>query len=94
MEAEALVGSAEPEALRALDIPEVILTLGSKGSCVITSDAIEHVAAVEVVGPVDPTGAGDTFSAAYLAARSRGSEPVDAARFAAKTVAAFLSGDG
>jgi sugar/nucleoside kinase (ribokinase family) len=92
-EAETLVGTAEPEALARLGVPEVLLTLGSKGSCVITPDAIENVPAVVVVGPVDPTGAGDTYSAAYLTARSRGEEPTRAAQYATKTVAAFLSGD-
>jgi sugar/nucleoside kinase (ribokinase family) len=92
-EAKTLVGSAEPEALARLGVPEVLLTLGSKGSCVITPGAIENVAALVVVGPVDPTGAGDTYSAAYLTARSRGQEPPEAAHFATKTVAAFLSRD-
>ena len=92
-EATTLVGSHEPEALQHLGVPEVLLTLGSKGSCVITPDAIENVPALAVVGQVDPTGAGDTFSAAYLTARSRGDEPVEAARTATKTVAAFLSDD-
>jgi len=92
-EAETLVGSSEPEALHALGMPEVILTLGSKGSCVITPGAIVDVPAREVVGQVDPTGAGDTYSAAYLAARAAGAEPVEAASSATTTVAAFLSGD-
>lgn len=92
-EATTLVGTAEPDALAGLGVPEVLLTLGSKGSCVITPAAIENVPALVVVGPVDPTGAGDTYSAAYLTARSRGAEPVEAARSATKTVAAFLSGD-
>jgi sugar/nucleoside kinase (ribokinase family) len=90
-EAETIVGSAEPAALRSLGVPEVILTLGSKGAYVITQDLVEHVPAREVVGPVDPTGAGDTFSAAYLDARARGAEPVEAGDVATKTVAAFLS---
>ena len=92
-EATTLVGGDEPEALQRLGVPEVLLTLGSKGSCVITRDAIENVRALAVDGPVDPTGAGDTFSAAYLMARSQGAEPVEAAHAATKTVAAFLSGD-
>jgi sugar/nucleoside kinase (ribokinase family) len=91
-EAETLVGSAEPEALRPLGVPEVILTLGSQGSWVVTKDEIEHVPARVVVGPVDPTGAGDTFSAAYLTARAEGLEPVEAADRATVTVARFLSG--
>jgi sugar/nucleoside kinase (ribokinase family) len=92
-EAETLLGSAQPEDLHALDVPEVILTLGSRGSYVITRRSIEHVPARPVVGPVDPTGAGDTFSAAYLTARASGMEPAEAADRATIDVAAFLSGD-
>jgi sugar/nucleoside kinase (ribokinase family) len=91
-EAETLVGTAQPEALRSLGVPEVILTLGSQGSWVITEHELEHVPARVVVGPVDPTGAGDTFSAAYLDARATGVEPVEAADRATVTVAGFLSG--
>lgn len=91
-EAEALVGSGEPERLRALDVPEVILTLGSKGSFVVTEHAVEHAPAKEITGPVDPTGAGDTFAAGYLTARAGGAEPVEAARVGADEVAAFLAG--
>ena len=90
-EAETLVGSAEPESLHSLGVPEVILTLGSHGSYVITPHAIEHVPAEVVSGPVDPTGAGDTFSATYLTRRSAGAEPVEAARAATETVAEFLA---
>ena len=78
-EAMTLSGSAEPEALQSLRVPEVILTLGSQGSIVITERGHEHVPARVVVGPVDPTGAGDTFSAAYITARAQGLEPAAAA---------------
>ena len=37
-EAETLVGSADPDGLRALGVPEVLLTLGSRGSWVITPE--------------------------------------------------------
>jgi sugar/nucleoside kinase (ribokinase family) len=92
-EAETIVGSAEPARLHVLDVPEIILTLGSRGSVVVTTDRIEHIVARKVLGPVDPTGAGDTFSAAYLAARATGSAPRDAAGAAAIAVAAFLAGE-
>lgn len=91
-EAETLVGSADPEAMRSLGVPEVVLTLGSQGSWIVTPDLVEHVPAVPVETPVDPTGAGDTYSVAFVLARVRGAEPVEAARFAAETVSAFLAG--
>jgi sugar/nucleoside kinase (ribokinase family) len=90
-EAETLVGSADPEKLHALGVPEVILTLGSQGAWVVTPDLVEHVAAVPVEGDVDPTGAGDTYSVTYIVQRAAGAEPVEAARVAAATVAAFLA---
>jgi len=92
-EAETLVGSAGPERLRALEVPEVLLTLGSKGSYVVTQTLVEHVPTRPVAdkGAVDPTGAGDTFSATYLVRRTEGAEPVEAARAAADAVAAFLA---
>jgi sugar/nucleoside kinase (ribokinase family) len=89
-EAETLVGSADPERLHSLGVPEVILTLGSRGAWVVTPDLVEHVAAVPVEGPVDPTGAGDTYSVTYIVQRAAGAAPVEAARVAAATVAAFL----
>jgi sugar/nucleoside kinase (ribokinase family) len=90
-EAETLVGSAEPEGLKVLGVPEVVLTLGSRGAWVVTPDVVEHVPAVSVDGPVDPTGAGDTYSVTYLVQRAAGAEPVEAARVAAETVSAFLA---
>ncbi len=90
-EAETLVGSADPEHLRGLGVPEVVLTLGSQGAWVVTPDLIEHVPAVPVEGPVDPTGAGDTYSVTYIVQRVAGAEPVEAARVAAATVSAFLA---
>jgi sugar/nucleoside kinase (ribokinase family) len=91
-EAETLAGSADPERLRALGVPEVLLTLGSHGSYVVTPALIELVPSQEVDGPVDPTGAGDTFSVSYLLRRTEGAEPVEAARAATQTVAEFLAG--
>jgi len=90
-EAETLVGSAEPEKLQSVHVPEVVLTLGSRGAWVVTPNLVEHVPAVPVDGPVDPTGAGDTYSVTYLVQRASGAEPVEAARVAAATVSAFLA---
>ena len=90
-EAATLVGDAEPAHLRTLEVPEVILTLGSQGAWIVTPTVIEHVPSVPVEGDVDPTGAGDTYSATYLVQRAAGAEPVEAARVAAETVSAFLT---
>jgi sugar/nucleoside kinase (ribokinase family) len=91
-EAETLVGSVDPRRLRELGVAEVLLTLGSHGAVVITEDAQERVPAWEVPGPVDPTGAGDTFSVGYLVSRARGAHPIEAARAATSIVAEFLAG--
>ena len=90
-EAETLVGSAEPERMQDLGVSEVILTLGSKGAWVVTSTLTEYIPAIPVDEPVDPTGAGDTYSVTYLVQRAAGAEPVEAARVAAATVSAFLA---
>ncbi len=80
IEAQALVGSLDPRDLRRLCVPEIVLTLGSQGSLVVTADRAERVLASPVESSVDPTGAGDTFWVSYLVARSEGAGPVEAAR--------------
>jgi 2-dehydro-3-deoxygluconokinase len=71
-------------------VPEVVLTLGPQGSVVIVRGQAEHVPARPVGDGVDPTGAGDGFGAAYLAARADGHAPASAARRATALVAALL----
>jgi sugar/nucleoside kinase (ribokinase family) len=91
-EARVVAGSAEPEALAELGVPEVVLTLASAGSVVVVRGHAEHVPALPVGDDVDPTGAGDAFGAAYLAARADGHAPASAARRATALVAALLLG--
>jgi sugar/nucleoside kinase (ribokinase family) len=90
-EAEMLAGSASPELLRSLGVPEVIVTLGAHGSMIITRDGCDSVPAIEVGAAVDPTGAGDTFSAAYLVSRVSGAEPVEAARAGTRAASELLA---
>ena len=90
-EALALAGSTDPARLRALGVPEVVLTLGSRGSLVVTAGHAEHVAAEPVEDAADPTGAGDSFSLAYVAARAAGAHPVEAARSASAFVSDLLA---
>lgn len=90
-EARVLVGSTDPDDLRKLCVPEVVLTQGSQGTVVVTAERSEHVPATPIDGEVDPTGAGDTFWVAYLVARSEGALPVEAARRASETTSAILA---
>jgi sugar/nucleoside kinase (ribokinase family) len=89
-EARVLVGDTEPESLAELGVPEIVLTLGAAGSTVIVRGHAEHVPARPADGGTDPTGAGDSFAAAYLAARADGHAPASAARRATALVAALL----
>ena len=71
-------------------LPEVVVTLGSAGALVVTEQRFERIAPVVIDEIVDPTGAGDSFSAAYLHARSEGAAPIQAARFANELAAELL----
>jgi sugar/nucleoside kinase (ribokinase family) len=72
-----------------LGVPEVLVTYGHRGSCVYHQGKAVDVGAWPVA--TDPTGSGDAFSAAYLAARSRGLSPTSAARRATALVGALLT---
>jgi sugar/nucleoside kinase (ribokinase family) len=91
-EAHVLLGGLDLVSLRSLDVPEVVVTLGSRGSLVLAEGRLERVAPVAVERKVDPTGAGDAFAAAYLVFRARGHGPAPAARRAAAVVAGLLGG--
>jgi sugar/nucleoside kinase (ribokinase family) len=73
----------------ALGVPEVLVTSGAEGSHVVTREGDVHVPAHRIDG--DPTGAGDAFAVAYVAARAEGHRPVSAARRASALVAALLA---
>ncbi|MFL5262996.1 MAG: PfkB family carbohydrate kinase [Anaeromyxobacteraceae bacterium] len=75
--------------LQSLPVREIVATHGSRGSTVYTGDRVEEVPAYAFEG--DPTGAGDAFSVAYIAARSSGFAPAAAARRATAVVAAVLT---
>jgi len=91
-EAELLAGGVDEEPLRALRVPEVVVTLGSRGAIVLDRRGVEEVPGRPVEPAGDPTGAGDAFAAAYLASRADGNSPAGAARRAAGLVADLLSG--
>jgi sugar/nucleoside kinase (ribokinase family) len=78
------LAAEEARALGVVDVPELLVTDGVRGATVCG----EHIPAKPV--PSDPTGAGDMFAAAYLAARAAGRAPVEAARRAAALVSELL----
>jgi sugar/nucleoside kinase (ribokinase family) len=89
-EANALAGGTDVSALRALEVPEVVLTLGSRGSLVVTPTTDDFAPATPVT-TTDPTGAGDAFAAAYLWFRSENVAPPEAAARSSRFVAELLS---
>jgi sugar/nucleoside kinase (ribokinase family) len=80
----------EAEVVGDVDVPELLLTLGSRGSIVRIGGTETHVPCTPL--DVDPTGAGDAYMAAYVAARAAGQPPVAAAYRATSVVAKVLSG--
>lgn len=75
--------------LSALPVKEILVTHGSRGSTVHVGGTSEFVPAHPIDG--DPTGAGDAFATAYIAARNAGFAPVGAARRATAVVASLLT---
>ncbi len=82
------------ELLRKFNIRELLVTLGKEGGFVqIQNGAAFHYLAESIEVPVDPTGAGDVFFAAYLVSRfSAGKEIPDACRYAAQIAARQVEG--
>jgi len=83
-EDEALLwGDASPEAtvarLQAFGIGEIAVKNGSNSALIAAGGEREQVPVPQVVTPVDTTAAGDSFNAAYLAARLSGEAPALAA---------------
>jgi 2-dehydro-3-deoxygluconokinase len=78
-----LWGDPSPEAtverFQAFGINEVVVKNGPNSALVAAGGTSEFVPVPEVVVPVDTTAAGDSFNAAYLAARVGGKAPNDAA---------------
>jgi 2-dehydro-3-deoxygluconokinase len=78
-----LWGDTNPEAtvarLQAYGIGEIAVKNGQENALCADRNGRETVPVPEVVQPIDTTAAGDSFNAAYLAARLNGENPVQAA---------------
>jgi sugar/nucleoside kinase (ribokinase family) len=84
-EGQQLTGESEPTAiarrLRSRGVKTVIVKLGA-GGCFVESPEGFFTSPGFAVHPVDTTGAGDCFAAAFLAAICRGHSLAEAARYA------------
>ena len=89
-EALALLGEVTRDSLESLGVPEVVVTHGSRGSTLFADGKLVEVPSRPVAA--DPTGAGDSFAAAYAASRAAGHSPPAAARRATAVVGAVLTG--
>lgn len=85
-EGRLLTGHDDPraitDALLALGAPLVVLKMGGAGAAVATAEGYQAVPALKVRAK-DPTGAGDTFDAAFAVALVEGRGPTEAAVFGA-----------
>lgn len=82
------IGTGE---LATLEVPEVLITRGSRGVLVYAEGELSELPARPPVPEIDATGAGDAFAAIYIASRAHGRPPLMAARRAAAFVGAVLS---
>ncbi len=80
--------------LRSWGVKETALKQGADGARVVTTDATVHVACPQQVTAIDTTAAGDSFNAAYLAARLKGQSPSDAALAGHRLAAAVIQHRG
>jgi 2-dehydro-3-deoxygluconokinase len=74
-------GASNEDLMARISGPETVLKLGEPASILRFDDVSHEVKAEPVTQPVvDTTAAGDSFAAAYLAARLQGAGPIEAAR--------------
>lgn len=95
---QVLFGDASPEAVaqRYLDwgAEEVVVKNGGEPAFVASREGQGWVAPKPGAKSVDPTGAGDSFNGAYLAARAQGASPLAAAEAAHATAAIVIGHRG
>jgi 2-dehydro-3-deoxygluconokinase len=93
-----LWGDARPELTierwRRYGVTEVAMKLGQAGCLIGNASTACHVPAAPVAHVIDTTGAGDSFNAAYLAARRMGKPPEQAAVSGNQLAAAVIQHRG
>lgn len=94
----ALFGDPDADAcaarLRDAGVREIVVKLGADGCIVYDGNGVTKVEPERRVDPVDTTAAGDSFNAAYLAARLAGAAPREAARTGHKLAGVVISYPG
>lgn len=94
-EAELLTGSTDPEpaaeALRAMGVKNVAITLGGDGCLISTSSGQAVVPSGRSLVLSNTTGAGDAFCGGFLAALIAGCDPFEAAKRGNEAAAAAIA---
>ena len=76
-------------------VGEIVVKDGAGGAYILDEvGAVQHIAVPAVLSPVDTTAAGDSFNAAYLAARLAGLEPPEAVMYGHKLSGIVVSHRG
>ncbi len=88
-ELDALGLELTESSLGSLGVREVVVTLGRGGAVIFADGLAEHVPTIPLDG-IDPTGAGDSWTTAYLCYRRRRHSPVSAARLANGILGAIM----
>ena len=83
-------GAFDKATAERLGVPEIVVTFGSEGCDIYTDGDVVRVPAAWRVDGVQTTGAGDMFTACYVAHRAAGDGPVPSARLASELVAREL----
>jgi 2-dehydro-3-deoxygluconokinase len=95
---QALFGDPDPDAcaarLRDAGVREIVVKRGEYGCVVYDGASRTEVEPERRIDPVDTTAAGDSFNAAYLAARLAGAAPTEAARTGHKLAGVVISHPG
>lgn len=81
------------QSLIELGMNQVIVTIGSQGSLIVTKDEVTHVPALKVETK-DTTAAGDSFVGAYSTKLIEGYSAKEAAEFASKVAALTVTKEG